>query len=110
LLVATVGGGPISIFVSGRYAYVSNNGSNNISVVDISGTEVTSLIAHSAEAGSLQVRNDIFAQGNIIAGTSLMVGAGGIMSQGGLSFFLPLRVLLLYKCRFKWCFSTLRVC
>ncbi len=84
---AAVSGGPKGIFVSGRYAYVVNNTSNNMSVVDISGTEVSSLIAHSAEVGNLQIRNDIFAQGNIMAGTSLTVGAGGIMSQGALSVF-----------------------
>ena len=79
---------PISIFVSGRYAYVSNDYlTNSISVVDISGTEVTSLIAHSAEVGNLQSRNDIFAQGSIMAGTSLTVGVGGIMSQGALSIY-----------------------
>lgn len=82
-----VGSDAKGIFVSGRYAYVVNNGSNNMSIVDISGTEVSSLIAHSAEVGNLQSRNDIFAQGNIMAGTSLMVGAGGIMSQGSLSVF-----------------------
>ncbi len=78
---------PYSIFVSGRYAYTASVTSGTISVVDISGTEVSSLIAHSAEVGNLQSRNDIFAQGNIMAGTSLTVGAGGIMSQGSLSVF-----------------------
>src|SRR3989344_7435685 len=58
-----------------------------MSVVDISGTEVTSLIARSAEVGNIQSRNDIFAQGNIMAGTGLNVGAGGIMSNGALSVF-----------------------
>ncbi len=82
-----VGTNPYSIFVSGRYIYVANYGSNTISILDISGTEVSSLIAHSAEVGNLQSRNDILAQGNIMAGTSLMAGAGGIMSQGALSIF-----------------------
>ena len=82
-----VGIGPRSVFVSGRYAYTANFGDNTISIVDISGTEVSSLLAHSAEVGNLQSRNDIFAQGNIMAGTSLAVGAGGIMSQGALSVF-----------------------
>ncbi|MBP6859832.1 MAG: beta-propeller fold lactonase family protein [Candidatus Magasanikbacteria bacterium] len=80
-------GNPVSVAVSGRYAYVANYSNNTVSIVDISGTEVSSLIAHSAEVGNLQSRNDIFAQGNIIAGTGLMVGAGGIMSQGTLSVF-----------------------
>ncbi|HSR89410.1 MAG TPA: hypothetical protein VLK22_03410 [Candidatus Udaeobacter sp.] len=88
LMLVNVGPSPVGIYVSGRYAYVANGGSNTISIVDISGTEVTSLIAHSAEVGNLQSRNDIFAQGNIIAGTGLMVGAGGIMSNGALSIFV----------------------
>jgi hypothetical protein len=83
----SVGLNPFSVYVSGRYAYVANSGSDTISIVDISGTEVLSLIAHSADVGSIQSRNDVFAQGNIMAGTSLMVGAGGIMSQGPLSVF-----------------------
>ena len=83
----SVSGAPINIFVSGRYAYVANNTGNTLSVLDISGAEVSSLIAHSAEVGNLQSRNDLFAQGNIMAGTSLMAGAGGIMSQGALSIF-----------------------
>src|SRR3989344_5550887 len=58
-----------------------------MSVVDISGTEVTSLIARSAEVGNIQSRNDIWAQGNIMAGTGLNVGVGGIMSNGALSVF-----------------------
>ncbi|OGH92509.1 MAG: hypothetical protein A2534_05225, partial [Candidatus Magasanikbacteria bacterium RIFOXYD2_FULL_39_9] len=87
--VATVGVGlnPYSVFVSGRYAYTANSTGDTLSIIDISGTEATSLIAHSAEVGNLQSRNDIFAQGNIMAGTSLMVGAGGIMSQGSVSIF-----------------------
>ncbi|MEK7681172.1 MAG: hypothetical protein AAB348_03975, partial [Patescibacteria group bacterium] len=85
ITTVSVGSNPFSVFVSGRYAYVANG--NAISIVDISGTEVTSLIAHSAEVGNIQSRNDIFAQGNIMAGTSFMVGAGGIMSQGALSVY-----------------------
>jgi len=89
VLAATipVSPGPGGVYVSGRYAYVTNYSGSSITVIDISGTEVTSLIAHSAEVGNLQSRNDIFAEGNIMAGTSLSVGAGGIMSQGALSVF-----------------------
>jgi YVTN family beta-propeller protein len=80
-------GNPVSVAVSGRYAYVGNYSNSNVYIVDISGTEVSSLMAHSAEVGNLQSRNDIFAQGNIMAGTSLTVGMGGLMSQGALSVF-----------------------
>ena len=87
IVSTTVGLSPVSLYVSGRYAYVGNSIGDSISIVDISGAEVSSLIAHSAEVGNLQTRNDIFAQGNIMAGTSLLVGTGGIMSNGALSIF-----------------------
>lgn len=80
----SVGAMPWGIFVSGKYAYTANYNSNSISVVDISGTEATSLLAHSADIGNLQVRNDILAQGMVMAGTNLTVGSGGILSNGAL--------------------------
>ena len=82
-----IGNAPIGVYVAGRYAYMANSGNATMSVIDISGTEVTSLVAHSAEIGNLQIRNDIFAQGSISVGTSLVVGPGGIFSQGALSVF-----------------------
>ena len=85
IATTAVGNQPQYIAVSGRYAYVANYGDNTISVIDISGAEFSTLIAHSAEAGQLQVRNDIIAQGVIQAGTSLQVGAGGILSNGSIA-------------------------
>lgn len=51
--------------------------------IDLKGTEVSKFAAHSAEVGSLQAGNDITVQGNIMANNSLLVGAGGINSNGG---------------------------
>ena len=51
-------------------------------MIDISGAEVTSLIAHSLEAGNLQVRNNMIAQGQLQVSGGLNVGAGGIFSDG----------------------------
>ena len=62
--VAT-GTNPFSVYVSGRYAYVTNSGSNTMQVIDIHGAEISSLIAHSAEIGNLQIRNDIILQGEL---------------------------------------------
>ena len=76
------GGGPTSVYVSGRYAYVVDTNSDDLKVIDISGAEVTSLIAHSLEAGNLQVRNDMIAQGQLQVSGGLNVGAGGIFSDG----------------------------
>jgi len=93
VLVATtpVGKNPQSVFVSGRYAYVANagplagnGGENTISIIDLSGAEFSTLIAHSAEVGQIQSRNDIIAQG-IVGANSLQIGSGGILSNGPIS-------------------------
>jgi len=73
---------PADVFVSGRYAYVVDHTSDSLKIIDISGGEMTSLIAHSLEAGNLQVRNDIIAQGQLQVTGGLNVGAGGIYSDG----------------------------
>lgn len=51
-------------------------------VIDISGAEVTALTAHSLEAGNLQVRNNIVAQGQLQVTGGLNVGSGGVFSDG----------------------------
>ncbi len=77
-----LGANPSSVYVSGRYAYVVDSNSDDLKVIDISGAEVTSLIAHSLEAGNLQVRNDMLAQGQLQVSGGLNVGTGGIFSDG----------------------------
>jgi hypothetical protein len=83
---ASTAAGAVSIQVSGRYAYVvGQNGPNDkLEVFDIGGLETTSANIHSLEAGNLQVRNDILAQGYLAAG-SISVGTGGILSNGPLA-------------------------
>ncbi|MDX1476878.1 MAG: tail fiber domain-containing protein, partial [Saprospiraceae bacterium] len=73
---------PSEVFVSGRYAYVLDNQINNLSIIDISGGEMASMLAHSLEAGNLQVRNDVIAQGQVQVTGGLTVGVGGIFSDG----------------------------
>jgi hypothetical protein len=83
---AIVDGNPYSIFVSGRYAYTANgNTGDTISIVDISGMETTSLIAHSAAIGNLQVYNDLVLGGQLQTQGGLNVGDGGIFSSGPLA-------------------------
>ncbi len=77
-----VGGYPQAVSVSGRYAYVVDSESDDLKVIDISGGEVASLVAHSLEAGTLQVRNDVVAQGQLQVAGGVNVGAGGIFSDG----------------------------
>jgi hypothetical protein len=86
-VIGSVGTGasPYAIYVSGRYAYTANTGNNTISVIDISGTETTSLVAHGAQIGNLQVLNDINVGGQISLQGGLNVGAGGITSAGSIA-------------------------
>ena len=80
--LATTNNGPRVIFISGRYAYVTNNSSNTLQIFNISGLETTSANIHSLEAGNLQVRNDIIAQGQLQITGGINVGTGGIFSAG----------------------------
>jgi hypothetical protein len=77
-----IGASPQSVYVSGRYAYVVDFGSQDLKVIDVSGVELPSLIAHSLEAGNLQVRNDMIAQGQLQVTGGLSVGSGGMFSDG----------------------------
>jgi hypothetical protein len=70
------------VYVSGRYAYVLDTWDTSLRVIDVSGAEVTSLIAHSLEVGNLQVRNDVIAQGQLQVSGGVNVGTGGIFSDG----------------------------
>ena len=75
-----------SIAVSGRYAYiVTETVPTKVVVVDIRGTEISSLIAHSLEAGSLQVRKDLTVYDHLKVGGGINVGPGGIYSAGPFS-------------------------
>jgi len=77
-----LGTAPRTVYVSGRYAYVGDTGSDDLKVIDVSGAETTGLMAHSLEAGNLQVRNDIIAQGQLQVTGGVNVGAGGLFSDG----------------------------
>lgn len=77
-----LGGAPIDVHVSGRYAYVIDQTSADLKVIDISGAQVSSMMAHSLEAGNLQVRNDVIAQGQPHVTGGINVGAGGLITDG----------------------------
>jgi hypothetical protein len=66
---------PASVYVSGRYAYVANDSSGALVTFDVGGEETNALIANSLEAGNLQVKNDITAQGQLAV-------SGGITANG----------------------------
>ncbi len=79
--LATTGITPDTIYVAGRYAYIGNVSSNTLEVFDISGLETTSAMIHSLEAGNLQVRNDIIAQGELNVGGGLSVAGSGFFND-----------------------------
>ena|GEM_PF-3306411 len=83
----TVGGSSdtAGLAIAGHYAYVPLYNSATMKVYDISGFETTSATIHSLEAGTLQIRNDVFTQGSMHVMGSLDVGVGGILSRGPLS-------------------------
>ena len=75
-----------SIAVSGRYAYITTNTTPaRVVVINIKGLEAVSANIHSLEAGNLQVRNDIIAQGQLQITGGINVGTGGIFSAGPIS-------------------------
>ncbi|MCW1892237.1 MAG: hypothetical protein KIH65_003265 [Candidatus Uhrbacteria bacterium] len=57
----------------------------NFNVFRIPGTETASLLAHSLEAGSLQVLMDGYIGNRLSVGEGLNVGYGGILSRGALA-------------------------
>ena len=77
-----LGAGPRAVAVAGRYAYVLDDTTQELRIVDISGAEVTSMMAHSLEAGNLQVLQDIKARGGLEVSCGVTVGAGGLYSDG----------------------------
>ena len=76
----TSSGNVSSLYVSGRYVYAVSSG--GLQIFDVGGLETTSAIVHSLEAGNLQVRNDIIANGFITANSGLTIGSRGFLSQG----------------------------
>jgi|GEM_PF-1028818 len=76
-----------AVKVSGRYAYVvTNSGSTNFIVYDISGADIQSALVHSLEVGDLQVRNNISTNGQLSVTGGIGIGQGGLYSNGAGSF------------------------
>ena len=77
-----VGADPTAVYVSGRYAYVVDTVSDDLKVIDVSGAELGSALVDSLEAGSLQVRESLMAQGQLQVTGGVNVSAGGLFSDG----------------------------
>ncbi len=84
-----------ALYVSGRYALVAKAANATacsqsagsaigceLQVYDVTGVEATSVLAHSLEAGSLQVRDNAYINNQLAIGGGLDVGVGGIFSDG----------------------------
>jgi hypothetical protein len=75
---------PISLVVSGRYAYVLNNGSGTLQVFDLGGAYIQPLEAGTIEVGTLQTRDTATVGNNLAVRGGLTVGGSAHIS-GGLS-------------------------
>ncbi len=73
------------IAVSGKNAYLTNSGDDTLSILDLDGVETSALLAHSAEVGSLSVLTNAGINNQLSVGGGLVVGSGGILSQGSLA-------------------------
>jgi hypothetical protein len=74
--------GPFSVVVSGQYAYTANRDNSTLAIIRIPGTETSSLLAHSAEIGSLSVMTNGSIANQLTVGGSLNIGMGGFYSAG----------------------------
>lgn len=75
-----MGNNPMSMALSGLHAYVVCE--SEMKVINVSGMMVSAITAYSLETGSLQVKNDVTAQGNLRVSHGVNVGSGGIFSDG----------------------------
>ena len=81
----SLGTNPISIAVSGRYAYVTDNSADILSVLDVSGIDAQNLNVGSIDSGNINVRRDLVAAGRV-SGNSAVFGFGGVYSDGQMAF------------------------
>ncbi len=83
--VFEVGSTTDQFVVQGRYAYISNSASGTVAIVDLKGVETTSLVAHTAEVGSLSILNEGTIGGGLSIAGGLHVGPTGLLSEGALA-------------------------
>lgn len=70
------------IAIQGRYAYVGAYTAGQIGVIDLTGIETNTLVAHDAQIGNMDVSNDAHIVGSVNINGSLHVGQQGIFSNG----------------------------
>ena len=74
------------LVAQGNYLYANGTGtgSNDLVVIDLKGTEVSSASIHGLEVGSLSVKQDAFIAGRLNIFDGLSVGPGGIFTAGSI--------------------------
>ena len=75
-----------ALAVSGNRLYVATQGNSQLEVFNISGLDIATANIHSLEAGQLQVRQDVTAQGSLYVSGGGYFGMGGLFSSGVGSF------------------------
>lgn len=79
-------GDAYAVAVFGRYAYItSGTVGTQFHIVDISGAEFQSANIHTLAGGNLTIQGESILTGNVVAGTSLQVGLGGLRTTGELT-------------------------
>jgi hypothetical protein len=74
-----------SVVVSGRYLYTLLS-SKAFAIYDLGGADINSATIHSLAVGSLQVQNNLTAQGSLQVNGSVNIGQGGLNSNGSGNF------------------------
>ncbi len=83
--ISAVADNLVAIDVTGKYAVLI--GGTNLRTLDLKGAELTSLLAHSAEVGSLNVLTNATINNNLTVRGGLNVGIGGIYTNGPLTAY-----------------------
>ena len=80
------GAGTFNAFdISGRYAIAV--GGTNLYALELKGADVASLVAHSAEAGSLNVLTNAIVNNNLSVRGAISAGVGGFYTNGPMSAY-----------------------
>jgi len=89
LTTLSLGGFPYKMAMAGRYLYVidqtTGSTAGDLKIIDISGIETPTARIGALEAGILSITQSARIDNSLDVGSALSVGAGGILSQGGLA-------------------------
>ncbi len=84
----STGGNPRSVFLAGKYAYVSM-GNTTVKVVDINGAKLPAANIGSLAANTANISDNLLVGGDGFFGGGINVGASGIFSAEGLRSSAP---------------------